>query len=745
MLPVTTGLVAHLDPSTLVANDGDRVTSAPAAGGATAWTAQGVGPIYRVSGHNGRPFLEQHATGATGLRWAGNLASGDSTVFVVARQRGTASNRIFAGISNNWLLGWHNPNEDDHFAEGWVHDSSAVVTTNVLIYSARRTSGVNAFRRGKTLLASNTLGTQGPNGITTNGYVPGNSQYSDADVYEVITYDRALSDAEVEQVNSYLYARYTVPIVVESFEVAPTTFSYGDGGDGTWTSTSTDGAHHGTNHYRNSNQAGSHQKRWGSWVINESAASLTISVRRNGILNPWSNGNTNDDPCEVMFRLYDETAGAWASPELHVTKADMGTGASVGPWVRKSINSYTLTPGRTYSLYNIVYGWDGRRLIDVDWAVVGSPINTPPTITLASPAADAIVKGDPDLTVAVTDPDTETVTVEYEMFDSGTDYASEVLADSPAGYWRLGETSGTTAVDTSGNAHSGTYVGTFSRAVDGAFPGDLAASFEGGTIPTGKTASQLGVGGAAPRTTEAWVYTRSFTTAGIWEMGAHVAQQDWSLRTLATPNRWRVQLWADDLDFTYSSLKQWVHFVLVYEGSAGAVIVYADGTEIGRMTPAATLATADTKDFEIGRWHTSVFDGVIDEVAIYSTALSPARILAHYQAGAPSFSHQATAVAPVSNESVVWTPVGLPRGDYSWRVRGTDSLQPSAWTAPRSILLQAVPAITMVSPADTATVNSSTPVLTVQVTDPDVGLLDVEFQLFSESDDIYIDTYSDIY
>src|SRR5262249_13962061 len=38
-------------------------------------------------------------------------------------------------------------------------------------------------------------------------------------------------------------------------------------------------------------------------------------------------------------------------------------------------------------------------------------------------------------------------------------YASTVLADSPAAYWRLGESSGSSAADSSGNANGGSYSG----------------------------------------------------------------------------------------------------------------------------------------------------------------------------------------------------------------------------------------------------------------------------------------------
>ena len=41
----------------------------------------------------------------------------------------------------------------------------------------------------------------------------------------------------------------------------------------------------------------------------------------------------------------------------------------------------------------------------------------------------------------------------------GVLYDTEILADSPVGYWKLNETSGTTAYDSSGNGNNGTLHG----------------------------------------------------------------------------------------------------------------------------------------------------------------------------------------------------------------------------------------------------------------------------------------------
>src|SRR5262249_54513852 len=62
-------------------------------------------------------------------------------------------------------------------------------------------------------------------------------------------------------------------------------------------------------------------------------------------------------------------------------------------------------------------------------------------------------------------------------------YSSVVLADNPIGYWRLGETSGPTAFDSSGLGHNGTYTGGVTLGVPGAIVDDpnTAARFNGST------------------------------------------------------------------------------------------------------------------------------------------------------------------------------------------------------------------------------------------------------------------------
>src|SRR5688500_14316091 len=64
---------------------------------------------------------------------------------------------------------------------------------------------------------------------------------------------------------------------------------------------------------------------------------------------------------------------------------------------------------------------------------------------------------------------------------SGGDYAAQVTADGPRAYWRLGETSGTTAADETASASPGTYAGGVVLGVPASLAGDpdTAVRFDG--------------------------------------------------------------------------------------------------------------------------------------------------------------------------------------------------------------------------------------------------------------------------
>jgi hypothetical protein len=77
----------------------------------------------------------------------------------------------------------------------------------------------------------------------------------------------------------------------------------------------------------------------------------------------------------------------------------------------------------------------------------------------------------------------------------------------------------------------------------------------------------------------------------------------------------------------------WYHVVVTYDGST--VRMYVNGVSQGSVASAGSI-TNNTSPLRIGRpsdlWDVSL-DGVVDEVAVYTTVLSATQVTEHYNAG----------------------------------------------------------------------------------------------------------------
>lgn len=221
------------------------------------------------------------------------------------------------------------------------------------------------------------------------------------------------------------------------------------------------------------------------------------------------------------------------------------------------------------------------------------------------------------------------------------DYVATVLADTPLAFWKLNETSGTTAADSSGNALAGTYTGgyTLAAAPPSNAPGAVLLNGSTGYVNCG-TPAALNV--TAAWTLEAWIYltatpngcgviTEFFNATGnvLYEIGFGISTSGSSLTAgYYTGSAWQI------VTGTALTLNAWHHIAATWDGTT--LRLYADGAQVATATPTAA-PVAGNNGIYIGRRHDSsaspYFPGRIASAAIYGTALSAARISAHYSAG----------------------------------------------------------------------------------------------------------------
>jgi hypothetical protein len=215
-------------------------------------------------------------------------------------------------------------------------------------------------------------------------------------------------------------------------------------------------------------------------------------------------------------------------------------------------------------------------------------------------------------------------------------YADQVLADGPVSYWRLGDTSGTTASDVMG-ANPGTYTGGVTLGQQGALTGDAdpAASFDGVNdyvlVPD---SSSLDL--TAGVTIEAWVKRNK---SGVWQVlvgkpGTGQSKYENYALWFNTSNQ-VVAYFGDGVSFisVVSPLDtSWHHVAASYNNSTAKL--YVDGALAAQASSTIHL-TANSLPLNMGRANggSYFFGGLLDEVAVYPTALSADRIRAHHEVG----------------------------------------------------------------------------------------------------------------
>ncbi|HVM46751.1 MAG TPA: LamG-like jellyroll fold domain-containing protein [Candidatus Acidoferrum sp.] len=274
-------------------------------------------------------------------------------------------------------------------------------------------------------------------------------------------------------------------------------------------------------------------------------------------------------------------------------------------------------------------------------------------------------------------------------------YPDTVLADSPIAYYRLEETNGTTFADSSA---SGAYPGYYYT--DGAYPQLGQPGIDINSIGLSGAAAAYGAAGwypdlnpQGPFSFEVWVRPTSVPTGGNyrcpignfggWGSGGGNGSGWYVYQTPDSPSSFafimaQTGVWIS----TGYSLFTWYHLVGTYDGTSARF--YVNGNLIGSPVAAAGFLANPGMPLGIGERGDGygIWDGNLDEVAIYTNALTLTQIQTHYQVGTNSFRVGPTGASvrqdPASTTNYVGHTVqfsviadGTPTLLYQWFKNGS--------------------------------------------------------------------------
>lgn len=243
-------------------------------------------------------------------------------------------------------------------------------------------------------------------------------------------------------------------------------------------------------------------------------------------------------------------------------------------------------------------------------------------------------------------------------------YPSVVNALSPLAYYRLGESSGTVGADETG-AYDGAYAGSPTLGATGLLVGDSDTAVDfSGTVKTGLNFT-------APLNKDLYsismiinmVSTPSSYTPVIFSFGD--ASKYISL--FVSSSNIRVAHYSPSLSGNISkliTLGQTYHVIITYDGST--LTMYVDGVNVGTSIPTAfsTLTQSGT----IGDFVSTTrknFTGIVDEVAIFNTVLTPVQVTDLYNA---------SITAPVVQQLVINGTITENLAASTWYARAYDLL-----------------------------------------------------------------------
>ncbi len=236
---------------------------------------------------------------------------------------------------------------------------------------------------------------------------------------------------------------------------------------------------------------------------------------------------------------------------------------------------------------------------------------------------------------------------------------------TPLGYWKLDETAGTTATDSSGNGNNGTVLGNpVWRPSGGWFAGALDFDGRGDYVRVQRPRGF----NFAPNSfsISTWIYPRE--TAGQWHA---ILEYD---RNSLYGNRFG--LWLDQQGRVHFRVgqntwqtpdalraNQWYHLAATFDAGTRAMRIYVDGVLEATATNQSGFATPTQADLIIGARGSAddeYFIGLIDDVRVYGVVLTAEEVLT--LAGVGRNEGAVFTTASNTSAAVSWTQLLDPTG-----------------------------------------------------------------------------------